>query len=669
MPRKAPHADKHDTTRRETPRQPALRHSEMARLVRANSPTGFLQKPVGFDSIARLLSINCPTAHDAEPTGFLRRPDGLFIPSSRVSCRKAATPAARHADFSQSACQISQTISYVRLSMMIHNFRRIRFLFRTLTSASGVTTIYSPLLVAITVVGVIIPFATGRLIDALAVCQSPFEPLAVLTALLLLRTIMTPLLQRFICTRSRSIEADLQFRVLDSTMNLDPSSLAGLQSGELVSKLIRDTNAVGGFVRGLYPQTLQAVVMMFAAGCALLTRSPILAIAFMAFFPLAILLFAPFARRFAENSHRVRRQSERSFNALFDFLMTLPMLRLLDAERRFADQPTTALKQLKEGNDEADSLSVLFNFLLGLLLVLGEIAVLVFACVLATKGRIPVGDVVLYQLLFVTAIQAVQGVISLLPDLAAVREGADSLGEMLTQPPPTHEHILTDGLRQLSFRHVTFAYPDAANRPVINNFSANFPAGSVVGLSGANGVGKSTLLKLAVNALEPQRGEILVNGHPFSEIDLPAFRRRIGVVAQDNLIINGTIRDNITLRNPNFTQDDINRALSLSGFDSVTKRLPNGLDTIIGNQVRSLSGGERQRLAIARAVIRNPFILVLDEATNHLDAESRKTFAGLVARLRPERLILIAGHDTELDNLCDMKISCQISKNTSYVMV
>lgn len=550
-----------------------------------------------------------------------------------------------------------------------NNFNRLRFLFRTLTSAPGVMSLYATLLIALTLVGVAVPFATGRLIDALACHLSPLCPLAVLKALLLLRTILTPLLQRFICARSRSIEANLQFRALDAAMDLAPSRLAGLQNGELLSKLTRDTYAVGGFVRGLYPRTLQAVVMMLAAGCALFARSSVLAIAFMAFFPLAILLFAPFARRFTANSHRVRRQGETSFNALFDFLMTLPILRLLDAERRFADLPRTAFLQLKEGNDETDAISVRFGFLLALLLVLGEIAVLGFASILAAKGRIPVGDVVLYQMLFVTAIQSVQGVISLLPDLATVREGADSLGELLSQPKPPCGSVLIDRLNQLSFHHVTFAYPGADSHPVVNDFSADFHAGSVVGLSGANGVGKSTLLKLAVNALEPQRGEILVNGHPFSEIDLPAFRRRIGVVAQDNLILTGTIRDNITLRNPNFSEDDVSRALVLSGFDAVVNRLPNGLDTIIGNQVRSLSGGERQRLAIARAIIRNPFILVLDEATNHLDVASRKTFAGLVTRLRPGRLILIAGHDPELDKLCDVKISCQISENPSYLRV
>ena len=546
------------------------------------------------------------------------------------------------------------------MAIMQNNFTRIRFLFRTLTSSSGVMTLYSPLLVALTVANVAVPFATGRLIDALADHRSPFEPFAALTALLLLRTILTPLLQRFICSRSRNLEADLQFRVLDAAMDLAPSRLAGLQNGELVSKLTRDTYAVGGFVRGLYPRTLQAVVMMFAAGCALFARSPALAVAFMAFFPLAILLFAPFARRFDENSHRVRRQGEISFNALFDFLQTLPFLRTLDAERRFADAPRSALQELKAGNNATDALSVRFGFLLGLLLVLGEIAVLGFASVLAAKGLIPIGDVVLYQMLFVSAIHAVQGVISLLPDLAAVREGADSLGEMLGARPPTCGHEPFDVLRRLSFRHVTFAYPHTPERPVIKDFSATFHVDTAVGLLGANGAGKSTLLKLAVGALEPQSGEILVNGKPLAAFDPAAFRRRIGIVFQDNLIVTGTIRDNITLRHPNFSPDDVNRALALSGFDAVVKRLPDGLDTQIGNLCRSLSGGERQRLAIARAIIRNPFILVLDEATNHLDVASRKTFADLVARLRPGRLILIAGHDAETDRLCDLRISCQI---------
>lgn len=546
-------------------------------------------------------------------------------------------------------------------------FKRIRFLLEEVSSAPGIMLFYSPMLIALTLVGVAVPFATGRLIDALAYHQAPCRPFAALAALLISHALFTPLLQRFISSRSRDIETRLQFRALESAMALAPAALARIQSGELVSKLSRDTYAVGSFVRGFFPRLLQAVVMMFTAGCALYARSPVLAVSFMAFFPLAILVFSPFAGKFAGNTHRIRVCGENSFCALFDFLMTLPMLRMMDAERRFADIPAAAFRKLKDGNDESDALSVRFGFLLGLLLVIGEVAVLGFAGTMAARGRIPVGDVVLYQMLFITAIQSIQGVISLMPELAAVREGVDSLCETLERTRPCDGHVRIDRLEKISFRHVTFAYPGADDRPVIRDFSADLPAGGIIGLSGANGAGKSTLLRLAVNALEPQHGEITVNGHPFREIDLTAFRRRIGIVSQDNLIITGTIRDNITLRNPDFTQADIDRALSMSGFDATVKRLPDGLDTIVGSQVRSLSGGERQRLAIARAVIRDPIVLILDEATNHLDAESREKIVKLANSLRSGRLILIAGHDPELEKLYDREISCQISESTSYI--
>ena len=539
------------------------------------------------------------------------------------------------------------------------NLKRFKFILTMLASSPAILLVYSPFLIFQTSIGTAIPLATGRFIDALAYQHAFWWAFSTLAFLLFLKSAMDPLLQRFICSRARAIETDLQFRVLDAAMSLHPSRFAEISNGELIAKLSRDTFVLGGFVRNFYPRFLQAVVTMVAASCVLYSRSATLALSFMAFFPLVLFLFLPFARRFAATSHRVRGQSDASFRTLFDFFLTLPLLRTLDAERRFADTPQTAFKELKNSNDESDRLSVCFGFLLGIILVGGEIAVLGVAGSLAAKGAIPIGDVVLYQILFITAIQSIEGVICLLPELASLREGIDSLGELLERTPPETGHIHIKTIDHLAFKHVSFAYPCAATRPIIKDFSATFHANTIVGLSGVNGSGKSTLLKLAIQALEPQEGEILVNGHPFSEIDHAAFRRRLGIVFQDNPIITGTIRDNITLRDPAFTQDDIDKALAMSGFDVVVKRFPDGLDTCLGNTTRTLSGGERQRLALARAIIRNPLILVLDEATNHLDAESRKNVATLVTRLRPGRLILLAGHDAALDKLCDMKISCQ----------
>ena len=570
-------------------------------------------------------------------------------------------PASTMSDFcADVVLHLKNMNSYNKRVKRLATFRRTRFLASVILSSSLIVFVYSPLLVALTVAGIAVPFATGRFINSLVGGMSPVAPFVLLAALLTLRSVMTPCLQRFILSRSRDIELSLQRRVLDSVMDFSPSELAPLADGTLVAKLTRDAYAVGGFVSGLYPRLLGAVVTMFAAGIALYSRSPALGLSFVALIPLCIVLFIPFARRFAANSHNVRTKSDHAFAVLFDSFRSLPFLRTLNAERRFADSPRQSLGDFKDGNCAMDGLTVSFGALLGVFLVVGEIAVLGVAGAFAANGAIPVGDVVVYQMLFLAAMQSVQGIVSLLPETAALREGVDSLNEIFAHAPPRRGGIRIDAVERLEFRNVTFAYPGAYAKPVVKDFSATFRVGNVVALVGANGTGKTTILKLATSALEPQSGEILVNGSPLATLDTESFRRRVGIVFQDSLLVSGTIRDNITLRDPAFTQEDIDEAIALSGLEEVVKRLPLGLDTRVGLWGQSLSGGEMQRLAIARALIRKPSILVLDEVTNHLDAEARETFGKLLRCLAPRRIVLVVSHDPALINLCDEKIFCQI---------
>ena len=548
-------------------------------------------------------------------------------------------------------------------------FARTRFLAGVVLSSPILAFVYSPLLVLLTVAGIAVPFATGRFIDSLVGGISPFEPFAMLASLMLVRAILTPCLQRLVLSRARDIELKLQGRVLDAAMDFPPSELGPLSDGTLVTKLTRDAYAVGGFVSGLYPRLITAVVTMIASGIALHSRSTALGIAFMAFIPLAIALFMPFARRFAANSHDVRKRSDGAFAALFDFFHSLPFLRTLDAERRFADSPRQSLRSLNDGNCAMDGLTVSFGALLGATLVIGEIAVLGIAGMLAAAGDIPVGDVVVYQMLFLAAMQSVQGIVSLLPDTATLREGIDSLDEILSHAPPRRGGQRLAHMESIEFRDVTFAYPNAGERPVVKGFSATFRVGNPVALVGANGTGKTTLLRLATAALEPQSGEILVNGCPMASLDEGFFRRAVGIVFQDSLLVSGTVRDNITMRDPAFTEKDIDEAVSQSGLGEVVRRLKDGLDTRVGLNGQSLSGGEMQRLAIARAVIRKPAILVLDEVTNHLDADGRAAFGKLLQNLAPGRIVMVVSHDPAVIDLCEEKIFCQIPENPSYTRV
>ncbi len=535
---------------------------------------------------------------------------------------------------------------------------RGRFLVARLLSSPAVAFAHAPLLVAQTVAGIAIPFATGQFIDALVAGRPAVHPFLKLAALSVASAAGSAFLQRFILRHARRIELKLQNEILESAMDFAPHELSSLPGGELVAKLTRDASAVGGFVSGLYPRLLAALVTMFAAGFALHSRSTALSIAFVAFIPFAVALFLPFARRFSQNSRIVRTRSDQSFIALFDFFRTLPFLRTLDAERRFADSPRDALSALNGGNSATDSLSVAFGALLGAILVVGQVVVLGVAGTFAAKGSIPVGDIVVYQMLFMTAVQSVQGIVSLLPEAATLREAVDSLQEALAHPKARKGGRKPGKIETIEFRKVTFAYP--GGKPVIKDFSGVFRAGRAVALVGANGTGKTTLLKLAVGALEPQSGELLVNGIPMSDMDMGDFRRRIGVVFQDSLVVSGSIRDNVTLRDPAFGASVVENAAAASGLDEVARKLPAGFDTRVGIGGHSLSGGECQRLAIARALARDPGLLVLDEATNHLDAAARAAFGRLLRKLAPERIVLVVTHDDAVADLCDEKIFCQI---------
>lgn len=550
--------------------------------------------------------------------------------------------------------------------MEIDNCSKIRrwkrgsavFLASLLLASPSVALVHAPLLVAQTIAGIAIPFATGRFIDALVGGMPPMRPFVTLAVLSIASAAAGAFLQRFILRHARKVELNLQNEVLDAVMDFSPDELSPLSSGEFVAKLTRDTSAVGNFVSGLYPRMLAAIVTMLAAAFALQSRSTALCIAFTAFIPLAIVIFIPFARRFTRNSRSVRERSDSAFITLFDFFRTLPFLRMLDAERRFADSPRESLRALNKGNRDTDGLSVAFGALLSAILVGGEIVVLGVAGALAAKGSIPVGDVVVYQMLFMRAMQSVQGIVALLPEIAILRQGVASLREVLSRQQPRRGGMKIGKVESVEFRNVTFTYP--GRKPIVKDFSAVFKPGRAVALVGANGAGKTTLLKLATGALKPQSGAVLVNGKALEEVDAAEFRRGIGVVFQDSLVVSGTVRDNITLRDPDYGAAETNAAIAASGFDEVAKALPAGLDTRIGVGGQTLSGGECQRLAIARALVRDSGLLVLDEATNHLDAAARAAFGRLLRRLVPGRIVLIVTHDDAIANLCDEKIFCQI---------
>ena len=194
----------------------------------------------------------------------------------------------------------------------------------------------------------------------------------------------------------------------------------------------------------------------------------------------------------------------------------------------------------------------------------------------------------------------------------------------------------------VAFDHVWFEYE--ADVPVLKNVSLLAPAGTTTALVGSSGSGKSTLISLIMAFAQPQRGQILIDGQPLSDLKLREYRRNIGVVLQDNFLFDGTVKENISFTKPGATDDEVRSVSEIANAHDFIMDFPNGYDTIVGERGVKLSGGQRQRVAIARAILADPRILILDEATSSLDSESEQLIQEGLRRLRAGRTTFVIAH-------------------------
>jgi ATP-binding cassette subfamily C protein len=226
---------------------------------------------------------------------------------------------------------------------------------------------------------------------------------------------------------------------------------------------------------------------------------------------------------------------------------------------------------------------------------------------------------------------------------AAIREAQTAEEHLGTGESPT----LTDGIR---LDNIDFSYD---RHPVFEHTNLEIPAGKLTTLVGPSGSGKTTIIDLVIGLLRPQSGAVLVDGRPLSELDLKAWRRMIGYVPQENLLLHDSILHNVTLDDPELSEEDAVQALKSAGAWEFIQRLPQGIHSTVGERGGKLSGGQRQRIMIARALVHGPRLLILDEATSALDPASEAAIGQTMQALRGELTMLAISHQTALVDAAD----------------
>jgi ATP-binding cassette, subfamily B, bacterial HlyB/CyaB len=273
-------------------------------------------------------------------------------------------------------------------------------------------------------------------------------------------------------------------------------------------------------------------------------------------------------------------------------------------------------------------------------------ATLWYGAHLVMNGEMTVGQFVAFNMFAQRVAQPIMRMAQLWTDFQQAGISMARLGDILntrTELPPSNSAQLPALKGQVTMDAVTFRYrPEAA--PVLKRLSLDIRPGEVIGIVGRSGSGKSTLTKLVQRLYSPEQGRVLVDGIDISLIDAAQLRRQIGVVLQENLLFNRSVRENIAITDPAAPLDAVIRVAQLAGAHEFVSDLPEGYDTIVGEQGSSLSGGQRQRIAIARALFTNPRILIFDEATSALDYESEAIIQRNMAAICRGRTVLIIAH-------------------------
>jgi ATP-binding cassette, subfamily B, bacterial HlyB/CyaB len=273
-------------------------------------------------------------------------------------------------------------------------------------------------------------------------------------------------------------------------------------------------------------------------------------------------------------------------------------------------------------------------------------ATLWYGAHLVMNNELTVGQFVAFNMFAQRVAQPIMRMAQLWTDFQQTGISVARLGDILnarTEVAPASAAQLPPVKGRVTLDKVSFRYrPEAA--PVLRDVSLDIRAGEVIGIVGRSGSGKSTLTKLVQRLYSPDQGRLLVDGIDISLIDAAQLRRQVGVVLQENLLFNRSVRENIAIADPAAPIEAVARAAQLAGADEFISELPEGYDTVVGEQGSSLSGGQRQRIAIARALFTNPRILIFDEATSALDYESEAIIQRNMAHICQGRTVLIIAH-------------------------
>lgn len=419
------------------------------------------------------------------------------------------------------------------------------------------------------------------------------------------------------------------------------------QTGQLMSRIINDTDLFERMIAHALPDVIVNGITLVGVTAILLSMNVRLTLLTLIPIPLIVLALIGYSKM-VRPAFKNRQQSIGELNAVLnDSLSGIREVKAFAREEDELDKVDDKIQLVLHKNLRALKLMAIFNPIFDFAAGIGQLLVIYFGARMAITGTISIADLVAFFLYLDSFYTPVRNLGNSMEAVQESLAGFERIADILTVSPeiasPANPHVFTEPIQgNIRFDNVRFYYNQGED--VLMDVNLDVPAGSTLALVGPTGVGKTTLVSLIPRFYDVIEGKVSVDGVDVREIEMDLLHQSVSMVLQDVFLFHGTVRENISFGKPDATEEDIIRAARIANAEEFIQHMPNGYDTLIGERGVKLSGGQKQRLSIARAVLKDSPILILDEATSSVDTETELLIQQALERLIKGRTTIIIAH-------------------------
>jgi subfamily B ATP-binding cassette protein HlyB/CyaB len=517
--------------------------------------------------------------------------------------------------------------------------------------------------------GLASPIFFQLIIDKVLVHQSmtTLDVLAIgLAVILVWETALSGLRNWLFAHSTNRVDAELSARMFRHLLNLPLSYFEARRVGDSIAR-VRELESIREFLTSNAVTVVIDLFFTIVFFAVMYVYSPMLTLIVVLSIPLYVAISVFITPTLRERLDEKFRRGAENQSFLVETVTGIGTLKAMAVEPQMRDKWEKQFAGYTQTGFQVTKLANWGSHLIQIVSKLTTVAILYFGAKAVIAGDLSVGALVAFNMLAGRVAQPILRLSQLWQDFQQVRISVDRLGDVLNSPAEPEHNPTRASLPpirgEISFDKVRFRYrPDAPE--ALRGISLDIRGGEMLGIVGPSGSGKSTLTKLVQRLYVPEQGRVLVDGVDLALVDPAWLRRQVGVVLQENILFNRSVRENISLADPTRPMEAVMAAAELAGAHEFIAGLSHGYDTIIDERGSNLSGGQRQRIAIARALINDPRILILDEATSALDAESEEVIQKNLRMIAHGRTVIIIAHRLSAVRQCHRIITVEAGEIT-----